>query len=117
MKITRVLLIIAIVCLGVSAAFAALNSTYTAITFNAPATAGGAATNLSFTASTNVTVGINSGNAAYAANSKHLNGNRTFGTASDATQIFWSEAIAVGTVLTGAPSASGASAFSSWHSL
>ncbi len=110
------ILIIAIACIALAAGmvFADLNTTISSTyTFKDPT---GNQTTLTFTPSTNVTVGVNSVAQSYAANSKHLNGDREFGAASDSTAIYWQSADK-GTALSGAPSDTGASAFSGWNTL
>lgn len=110
------ILIIALACIALAAGmvFANLSTTIsTTYTFNAP---DGSATTLTFTPSTNVTVGVNSVAQSYAANSKHLNGDREFGVASDSTSIFWQSA-SKGDQLSGVPSGTGASVFANWHTL
>lgn len=120
-KILMILTVIACIVIGVALVFADLNGTIGlggslatgTYTFNDP---DGTATTLTFTPSTNVTVGVNSVAQSYAANSKHLNGDRELGAASDSTSIFW-QAANTGDQLSGAPSGTGASAFSGWKTL
>lgn len=66
-------------------------------------------------ASNNVTVNVNSVVQSYAATSGHLNGDRTFGTASDSPKIYYTTKDKGATPP--APSASDSSAFSGWSSL
>jgi hypothetical protein len=121
MNVRIIILTIACLALAAGMVFADLNGTIGyqgslatgTYTFTDPQNN---ATTLTFTPSTNVTVGINSVAQSYAANSKHLNGDREFGTASDSTAIFW-QSSEKGTSLSAAPSNSDASAFSGWNSL
>jgi len=109
-------MILTIACLALAAGmvFANLQTTISqTYTFKDPQDT---ATTLTFTPSTNVTVGVNSVAQSYAANSKHLNGDRIFGAASDSTAIFY-KTVDKSTQLT-QPSATGASEFASgWNTL
>jgi len=114
MKVKILIFTIACLALGIGLVFADLNMLISATyTFKAP---DGKDTTLTFTPSTNVTVGVNSVAQSYAANSKHLNGDREFGAASDSTAIYWQNSTK-GQALSDAPSSSGAIAFSGWNTL
>ena len=114
MKWKVVLAIVACLALGVATAFAALNTTInTVYTFSDPA---GAATTILFQPSTQVTVGINSGDDNYAADSKHYNGDRIFYAASNDSKIYW-QGSTTATVLPSAPSSTGADAFNTYNTL
>jgi hypothetical protein len=115
MNVRIIILTIACLALAAGMVFADLKTLISdqTYTFTDPQ---GNNTTLTFTPSTNVTVGINSVAQSYAANSKHLNGDREFGTASDSTAIFW-QSSEKGTSLSAEPSSSDASAFSGWNSL
>jgi hypothetical protein len=105
MKITRIVVIIAVLALGFGAAYA-LSTTISGgqlYTFVMP---DGNNSTLTFTPSTNVTVTFNSGLGCYAAYSKHLNGDREFAAACDSVQIWWKQASA-GTAMTEVPGSTG----------
>jgi len=115
MNVRIIILTIACLALAAGMVFANLNTLITGqtYTFKDPK---GTTTTLTFTPSTNVTVGVNSVAQSYAANSKHLNGDRIFGAASDSTAIFY-KTVNKSTQLT-QPSATGASEFASgWYTL
>jgi len=111
------IMILTIACLALAAGmvFADLNTLISGqtYTFKDPQNNN---TTLTFTPSTNVTVGVTSVAQSYAANSKHLNGDREFGAASDSTAIYW-QSKDKGTAITSAPSSSGVAAFSGWNTL
>ncbi|MEW6067189.1 MAG: hypothetical protein AB1610_02670 [Nitrospirota bacterium] len=126
MRLKILLIIMACLVLGVATVFAAISGTIgssgspaapgtlgTSYTFLDP---NGNATTLQFSPSTQVYVGINSSGPTYAANSKHYNGDREFGVASNATAIFWI-ARSTGVVLAAVPTTTGANAFSGWSTL
>lgn len=122
MKLKLILIIAMALTLGIGAAFADLSnqsvSGGTTYIFQAPTTAGGGDTTLTFTPSTNVTVKITSTTTTYGGTSHHLNGDRCFGVASDATNIFWSNATGCesgATSVVDAPASAGG--FTSWKSL
>ncbi len=89
------------------------NGCYTSITMQ---DTNGNATDITWQASQNVTLCANVVVQSYAASTKHLNGNRTFGGASNSSVIYW-QSSNEGTAISAAPSAADSSAFSGWNSL
>lgn len=97
------------------------------LVYAAAVTDGGCGDSYSFSsdntwaASKNVTLCLNGAAQSYAAITKHLNGNRTFGTASNTSKIYWNDSGVygtTGTALSTAPSASDSSEFGSgWSEL
>lgn len=92
------------------------------LVYAAAVTDGGCGDSYSFSsdntwaASKNVTLCLNGAAQSYAAITKHLNGNRTFGTASNTSKIYWQGSTS-GTAISSAPSATDSSEFSGWSEL
>ncbi len=115
MKKATVIVIALSLVLAVAIAFATTDVTGPNYVFLDPSSGN---TDLTFSASHLVKVYALAGGNAYAAVSKHRDGNRTFGATASAVNLFWTGATAAGTDISGSdPSASDSSAFSSWSTL
>lgn len=110
-KILTILLIVVTLVFGYTTVYAACHDSLT--TFQDPS---GNNTDITWEPSQNVTLCANVVAQSYAAQAKHLNGNRTYGAASNSTRLYW-QSSSTGTAISSDPSASDSSAFSGWNTL